>query len=173
VLPIHLDVAKHSPRSAGTLRHCHTQCQRYADSSKPSQSLKSTLHILRRGRPTPCERLRTAHDISKACVILLTGCFHYKWVQSSQSKRDRNSHQISCGCCFFFGKLSCIQRPQGFHLSLFEYQAPLELKTQQVELVARSACQWSKLCNKGQWPNEHICSHVLHPVQGQYLSSIP
>ena len=76
---------------------------------------------------------------------------------------------ISCGCHFFFGELSCTQRPQGFHLSLFEYQARLELKTQQLELVSRSACQWSKLCKTGQRPNEHICSHVPHRLQGQKL----
>ena len=60
-----------------------------------AQALKITLHLLQLCRRTTRERLTIAHDISKACVTVLTGCFYYDWVQSSQSNRSRNLHHCT------------------------------------------------------------------------------
>lgn len=43
-------------------RHRCTQFQRYTESCKPSQALNNIMHILLRGRPTSCPRLKSAHD---------------------------------------------------------------------------------------------------------------
>ena len=145
---------------------------------KPSQALKNTLHILPRGRPTSCQRLKSAHDAWFGSLVVFTttlcanvaiktyletdGCC---WLHATPWDGGTAKCVISFGCQSVSGKLSCTQRPQGFHLSLFEYWAPLELKTQQLELVSRSAYQWSKLCKKEEWLNEHMCSHEQYPVQ--------